>query len=136
MSENDNKKLDEVLLDTVKELSRIVKEQARLLEVKELKYKTASKHDTCCKYKCCITISAITISILICTTIVLCCGHQEFWTLLKSDICYKYICIVVSIIIIASCAATTLCCIFGRCNLRIKIEGVPDTIKVQILKEE
>jgi len=61
------KKLSELHLDTAKELSRIVREQAKLLEqTKE------SKYDTCCKY---ITISVIAIALF--ATIVLCCIYGQ-----------------------------------------------------------
>jgi len=63
MTENEYKDLNSIHLDTVKELSLIVKEQARLLgQINE------SKHDACCKY---ITISLIAIALFV--TISLCC---------------------------------------------------------------
>ncbi|GBU23924.1 hypothetical protein R83H12_00543 [Fibrobacteria bacterium R8-3-H12] len=69
MNENEYKELNAVHLDTVKELSRIVKEQA-----KQLEHINVSKYDTCCKY---ITISVIAIALF--ATIVLCCifGSQN-----------------------------------------------------------
>jgi len=62
MSENEYKELNTVHLDTVKELSRIVKEQA-----KQLEHINVPKYDTCCKY---IIISVIVVALL--TTITLC----------------------------------------------------------------
>jgi len=63
MSENEYKELNAVHLDTVKELSRIVKEQAQI---------GISKHDTCCKY---ITILVIAIALF--ATIALCCIFEQ-----------------------------------------------------------
>ena len=58
MNENEYKELNAVHLETVKELSRIVREQAKLLE---------QRNDTCCKYIC---ISVIAVALL--TVIALC----------------------------------------------------------------
>jgi len=65
MSENDNeyKTLNEAHIGTIKELNRIVREQA-----KQLEHINVSKYDTCCKY---ITISVIAIALF--ATIALCC---------------------------------------------------------------
>jgi hypothetical protein len=70
MIDDEYKALNAVHLDTVKELSQIVREQAKLLkQINETKHDANEKrHDTCCKY---ITISVITIALF--TTIVLCC---------------------------------------------------------------
>jgi len=62
-NDNEYKALNEAHIGTIKELNRIVREQAKQLE--QIK---VSKYDTCCKY---ITISVIAIALF--ATIALCC---------------------------------------------------------------
>jgi hypothetical protein len=63
VSDNEYKTLNEAHIGTIKELNRIVREQA-----KQLEHINVSKYDTCCKY---ITISVIAIALF--ATIALCC---------------------------------------------------------------
>ena len=58
MIESENKDLNSVHLETIRELGSIVKEQSKLLE---------QRNDTCCKYIC---ISVIAVALL--TVIALC----------------------------------------------------------------
>jgi len=62
-NDNEYRTLDEAHINTIKELTRIVREQA-----KQLEHINISKYDTCCKY---ITISVIAIALF--ATIALCC---------------------------------------------------------------
>jgi len=70
MGENDNeyKTLDEAYIGTIKELSRIVREQARQLEQINI-----SKHNTCCK---CAAI-AVVAAVVLCAIIFFCCFCRQ-----------------------------------------------------------
>jgi len=62
-NDNEYRTLDEAHISTIKELTRIVREQA-----KQLEHINVSKYDTCCKY---IAISVIVVALF--ATIALCC---------------------------------------------------------------
>jgi len=66
-NDNEYKSLYEAYIGTIKELSRLVREQAKQLE--EIK---VSKFDTCCKY-----IAIAVIAVVLCAVIFLCCFCRQ-----------------------------------------------------------
>jgi hypothetical protein len=63
-NDNEYKTLDDAYIGTIKELSRLVIEQAKQLEQINI-----SKHDTCCK----CTVIAVVAAVVLCAIIFFCC---------------------------------------------------------------
>ncbi|GBU23919.1 hypothetical protein R83H12_00538 [Fibrobacteria bacterium R8-3-H12] len=134
MSENECENLEDILLDTVKELSRIVKE--RVKRMKEIELAQGKIFD-----------ETLLNTIKELSKIV---NLQEQIKVSKFNTCYKYL--IIPIIILALIVVIFLCCINGQRNFQcdlnkkpdkilkikqdLKTGTIPDTIKVQILKED
>jgi hypothetical protein len=117
MSENEYKELDDVLLDTVKDLSCLVKERVKQLKKIEL---TEGK-----KFNETLLNTVKELSKIV--------NLQEQIKISKFNTCYKYL--IIPTILLALFVVIFLCCTDGQRNFQCGSHKNPNTIKVQILSK-